>query len=232
MDGRLKSILEEALQSITTKSLESFKSKLQEKKLEGYPKIGRSNLEDTNAEKLVDLICRHYTIENAPKVIESILLEINERQAHLDLTKTLETALKDQGYGEAKAQMLDWGISDGMMKPEKDTFAIKEMNIREKTPRKGVHLDRTNHASEPSSSHHIPQTEINECENHQSVTNIDSSSNLTTENWPVHQKQKSAKKNTPWKIKLKRLTETDIQCMKEDHQQQPVLGQAAVFGSR
>ncbi|XP_073491747.1 uncharacterized protein [Aquarana catesbeiana] len=89
MAGNIKSILERALQNICEISLESFRRKLNENEEPGFPKISLKYIGKKTEEELVDVICRHYTVQHAPNVIVKLLKEINECQASLDLEKEL-----------------------------------------------------------------------------------------------------------------------------------------------
>lgn len=90
MAGKIKSILERALQDIKEKSLESFRRKLNETKVQGISKTCWSKIENQSAEALVDVIWHHYTVEHAPNLIVRLLDEIDERQASLDLKEELK----------------------------------------------------------------------------------------------------------------------------------------------
>ncbi|XP_073491739.1 uncharacterized protein [Aquarana catesbeiana] len=92
MAGKIKSILERALEDIKEKPLEAFRRKLNGTEVEGFSKIAWKNIENKSAEELVDVIWRHYTVKHAPNLVVTILQEINERQASLDLKEELQKA--------------------------------------------------------------------------------------------------------------------------------------------
>ncbi|XP_040211939.1 uncharacterized protein LOC120942993 [Rana temporaria] len=93
MAGNIKSILANALLNIEETSLESFRRKLNEFEKPGFSKISLTNIEKKTAEELVDVICRHYTVDCAPDIIVKLLKEINERQSSLDLEKELRVGV-------------------------------------------------------------------------------------------------------------------------------------------
>ncbi|XP_068103300.1 uncharacterized protein [Hyperolius riggenbachi] len=86
-DTQTKDILRHALKEISEESLKSFKRKLCEQP--GSEKIPWSKLEDKDAESVVDVIVRHYTIRQGPEMVVKVLKNINERQVSLELRNDL-----------------------------------------------------------------------------------------------------------------------------------------------
>ncbi|XP_068103294.1 uncharacterized protein [Hyperolius riggenbachi] len=90
MAGVIKDILRQALKDISEKSLKSLKRKLSEIDLPKHNKIPLSDLEDKDAEGVVDLIISHYTIQDGPEIVVRALHDINERQVSAELQEKFE----------------------------------------------------------------------------------------------------------------------------------------------
>ncbi|XP_068100059.1 uncharacterized protein [Hyperolius riggenbachi] len=95
VDGKKKDLLRNALKDISEDSLKSFKRKLCEQ--DKCEKIPLSKVEDKDAEAVVDVIIRHYTIRDGPGIVVKVLEDIKECQVSLDLRKDLERIAVNEG---------------------------------------------------------------------------------------------------------------------------------------
>ncbi|KAM5151684.1 uncharacterized protein ACMZJ9_009925 [Mantella aurantiaca] len=235
MTKEIKSILERALRNISDESLKSFKTKLNEIEQEIIDNIPLDKIRDRSAEELVDVIWRHYTVMNAPRIIVSLLDEINEHQASLDLQGELKRVnemtnietISGNGLKSVNAiTNIETTSGNGLQ-------AVNAITNIETTSGNGLQ------AANPSTNKvgivqpMISSHQENERELDPPISITASSQHLTTEESPVIQEKeiattsrKMGKRPVPRgkpldDIKLIDLTENDFLGLKEDHNNEP-----------
>ncbi|XP_073491743.1 uncharacterized protein [Aquarana catesbeiana] len=237
MAGKIKSILERALEDIKEKPLEAFRRKLNGTEVEGFSKIAWKNIENKSAEELVDVIWRHYTVKHAPNLVVTILQEINERQASLDLKEELQKAnvsIKIEENPVDESIKTVENPVDATIKTVENPAVDATIKTVE-NPRKRPHTalrDRTNYGSCSQGR----QRQKNGHEHHPTNSCTDSSQNSTKEDQPAKQIKGTEKKRCTIPrgkplpdITLNSLTDENINRMKEDHKGKPSVYSCLLF---
>lgn len=91
MQSTVRDFILEALEDLESEQLHKFRRKLTDMNIdEKYKKIQRSRLENTNADKTVDIILSFYRESYGCKLTFDVLNHINERQVADNLRENVE----------------------------------------------------------------------------------------------------------------------------------------------